>query len=139
MKKIFRNVVTAISMMSASFAFAANASKVDLVKYFTSQKTNGAASTVKKMTLFATDITILNRSDNPMYVFIPESNGNVSDYIGSGGVDRIWSETYYGLTHLVLKNALMGTFYDGLVCRNSVVAVYGTYHNDYAVISNERC
>ena len=139
MKKIFRIVVTAISVLSVSLAFAANAPTNDIVKYYTSQKTKGAAQAVKKMMLFATDISVLNRSDNAMYVFIPESNGNVSDYIGSGGVDRIWSETYYGLTHLVLKNALMGTFYDGLVCRNSVVSVYGTYHNDYAVISNERC
>lgn len=139
MKKIFRNVITVVSAVSASFALAANTPKVDLVKYFTSQQSKGAAAAVKKMTLFPTDITVLNRSDNPIYVFIPESNGNVSDYVGSGGVDRIWSETYYGMTHLVLKNALLNTFYDGLVCRNSVVAAYGSYHSDYAVISNERC
>lgn len=119
MKKFKLSIIAFASLASASIALAGNS----LSDYYTSQhpKTNTA---VKNLLHPPTDITVINASSSYIFVHIPGTN--IMDLLNPGYNDHIYNwngNVWY--TPLQLQDPYHSAFYNGNMCRLSIVTVYG--------------
>ena len=123
MKKTLVTLVTTASTLVASFAFAASG-------YYSKLDAAPAALTgnAKALAVPATNITVLNYSEETIYVVVP---GAINDKVLSGRSDTISHDSLYNDTHLVLQDWNHNSFFDQNVCRRAIVTVDGrpgSYH-----------
>src|SRR3990167_6375326 len=110
MNKRIGAVFASLGLLSASFSFA---SQPNLNGYYSSQHPSTTVS--KAAMVFPTSITIFNSSSDPMFVEVP--NTPIHDYVSPGNTDHIHHDSYYGDTHLVLRDVYYpNVFFDNYVC-----------------------
>lgn len=118
MKNFLIRLTALVSFAIASMAFAAPDVNTD--NYYVNA--NNTAFT-KALAVPETNITVLNYSDESVYVIVPNSPINVEVF--SGNSRTISRNGYYGYTQLVLQDWNGITFFNQGVCRRAIVTVNG--------------
>lgn len=117
MKKILTFV--ALAMSTAVVSVASAETKNSNVYYSTLHPSTSAQA----FAVPATNITVINYSQETIYAIVP--NSPINDQLFSGKSDTISNNSYYGDTHLVLQDWNRSTFFDQYVCRHAIVTVDG--------------
>lgn len=124
MKKIFACLAVVISTAAAA----------DNTGYFS---TLHPAAGIAAMAVPATNITVVNYSDETIFALVP--NSPIYDQLLSGKSDTISNNSLYSDTHLVLQDWNRNTFFEQNVCRRAIVTVDGRPGNYHINVDRKFC
>lgn len=116
MNKILSGVAMIASTLAVSFA----ANAADIGSYYSTLHPKASSKT---LAVPATNITVLNYSEEAIFAIIPGTG--INDMLTAGKSDTISNDTYYGDTRLVLQDWARYTFFDQYVCRRAIVTIEG--------------
>jgi len=116
MKKWFINILALTSLIWTTVIFANK--EIDNAYHIKKSTTvqNG-------ISVPATNITILNYSEESIFVVVPGTS--LYDLLYAGRSDTIFNNSYYGDTRIMLQDWNRITFFDQYVCRRAILTVDG--------------
>jgi hypothetical protein len=103
-----------LGLLTATTAFADTQSK-------SSGYYSAAYSKAAKLVVPATNIAVLNYSDDVVFAYVP--GASVTLYSGNANTFR--HESYWGDTQLTLQDPVHNTFFNQYVCHRAVVTIDG--------------
>lgn len=132
-KKLVSALIAIATLAVAQISFAGNVAN----SYQTTKAVSGNTKATACPCQHATDINVKNISYDNFYVLVP--NTTVNDIVPTGFDMHLIHDTFYGETHLVLKDLYNQNFFDGYVCRHAKVVVSGSRYNYNINIDRSLC
>jgi hypothetical protein len=127
---------TLASSVNAMPSQPAELSKADLAGYYSSQHPHAGLKAALANSYPATDITVVNATDNVITMAIPNA---FSDYVQVEANNHLRHQTLVAPTHLNLLDPYGNVFFDQYVCRLAVVTAYGQVGSYRINVDTEYC